>query len=421
MQIEKPKLFLETKDFLLVALVLVFATALRFWLIHISYEQFVSKPFIYTDGIVLNSYQKTKHDKRYTVLKIRDADGLLFFTSTNNNIDFASKILRMRIYPSPNISFLDYIGHFYIKSDIISMTNVGTSVRNTLSLLIDSQHQSKWMQSFYNGIYLATPIESNLREKISILGISHLVALSGFHLGILSWLIFTLLKIPYKVLQKRYFAYRYDLIDVGLLTMFILAYYLWITDFPPSLIRSYTMVLVGWIAILLGIELVSFRFLTIVTLMLVLLFPSLLLSIGFALSVTGVFYIFLLLLYDHKGNNKLTKLLIIPFGIYILMSPIVHIFFGVTSIYQLLSPLLSLLFAIFYPLSIILHLVGMGSALDTSLMWLFDLATIGREELLPTWLALLYLSFSILAIWHRVFFILTFISAICYMIYLYMW
>jgi len=234
-----------------------------------------------------------------------------------------------------------------------------------------------------------------------MLGVSHLVALSGFHLGILWGLIYGLLLFLYRPLQQKFFPYRHALFDVGLVVMTFLAFYLWFVDFPPSLVRSYAMVFVGWVVLPLGIELLSFTFLTSILLTLVVLFPSLLVSLGFWLSVAGVFYIFLLLQYTKNYNKWMITLLFIPFGIFILMLPVVHHIFGVTSGYQLLSPLLSLLFIPFYPLVMVLHLVGFGGVLDSPLLWLFSLPNESTDNLLPLWAMLGYVGLSLGAIWSR--------------------
>jgi len=91
----------------------------------------------------------------------------------------------------------------------------------------------------------------------------------------------------------------------------------------------------------------------------------------------------------------------IPFGIFILMLPVVHHIFGVTSNYQLLSPLLSLLFIPFYPLVIVLHLVSFGGVLDSALLWLFLLPNESVDNLLSFWMMLAYVGLSLGAIWSR--------------------
>ena len=366
-----------------------------------SYQEFISKPFYFTHAKVLNAYEKVKNGKRYTVLKLHSDDGFTFYTTSHKKENFNHKRVRLQIFPNSGIEFQDYLGTFYVKSRIKSIEEHSSEFKDKLLKRVAYQHESTAMQSFYNAIFFATPVAKALREKISLLGVSHLVALSGFHLGILWGLLYGLFLLVYRPLQQRFFPYRHALFDVGLLTMILLGVYLWFVDCPPSLVRSYAMVLVGWAVILMGVELLSFTFLATIVLLLILLFPSLLVSLAFWLSVSGVFYIFLLLQYTKIFNKWLITLLFIPVGIFLLMLPIVHSIFGMTSSYQLLSPLLSLLFIPFYPFGMLLHLVGMGGVLDGALLWLFELPKEDVENLLPLWISGVYVALSLASIWSR--------------------
>ena len=199
----------------------------------------------------------------------------------------------------------------------------------------------------------------------------------------------------------------------------MLGIYLWFVDFPPSLVRSYAMVFVGWVVLLLGMELLSFTFLTTIVFLLLALFPSLLVSLAFWLSVSGVFYIFLLLQYTKHYNKWVISFLIIPLGIFILMLPVVHTIFGVTSIYQLTSPLLSILFVPFYPLVMVLHFLGHGGVFDNALLWLFSLPQQSEEKLLGLSGVLVYVALSLGAIWYRQLFYVLLLVAFGYGIYLF--
>jgi competence protein ComEC len=365
------------------------------------YQDFISKPFYYTHAKVLHAYQKSKGDQEYQVLKLRSDEGLTFYTTHYSQETFDHKRLRLQIFPNENISFSDYLGTFYVKSRMKGQEVLSTSFKDRLLEKVASQHDNSSLGSFYNAIFFATFLEKKLREKISMLGVSHLVALSGFHLGILWGLVYGLLLLLYRPLQQHFFPYRHALFDVGALAMILLGVYLWFVDFPPSLLRSYAMVLVGWMVLLLGMELLSFTFLTMIVLILVALFPSLLVSLSFWLSVAGVFYIFLVLQYSKGFHAWLVTLLFIPLGIFVLMLPVVHTVFPVTSGYQLFSPLLSLLFILFYPFVMLLHLLGLGSLFDTALSALFALPKSSTESLLPLWAIVGYIGISIGAIWSK--------------------
>jgi len=225
----------------------------------------------------------------------------------------------------------------------------------------------------------------------------------------------------YRPFQRRFFPYRFTLLDVGVVTILGLGLYVWFVGAPPSLVRSYVMVLVGWVVMLLGLTLLSFRFLSIVGLLLLTLFPSLIVSLGFWLSIMGVFYIFLLLKYTQGANKWQTSILIIPLGIFLLMLPVVHTVFGLTTAYQLLSPLLSILFIPFYPAVIVLHLLGQGALLDDGLLWLLSWPQEPYgEHLLPRWMGCIYLCIALAAIWSRSIFYILIGVAVAYAIYLYL-
>jgi len=421
MALEKPKLFPEKKTFIWFSFVLLSLIVFRLIFTYLEYQEFITKPFYYTEVTVLTSYEKVKHKKRYTVLKLRSDEGFTFYTTTHRKEDFNHKRLRLQLFPNKSISFEDYLGTFYVKSKIKYQEKMPLTFKDTLLQKVANQHEDIALKSFYNAIFFATSLDRKLREKISMLGVSHLVALSGFHLTILWGLVYGFLLLLYRPLQQKFFPYRHALFDVGLIAMILLGLYVWFVDFPPSLVRSYAMVLVGWIVLLLGMELLSFAFLATILLVLIVLFPSLLVSLSFQLSAAGVFYIFLLLQYTKEMKAWMITLLIIPLGIFILMLPVVHGTFGVTSPYQLASPLLSILFIPFYPLTMFIHLIGIGKLFDSALLWLFSLPEESRESILPLWLVLSYVGLSIGAIWSKKVFYGVLGLACMYGSYLFLW
>ena len=419
MQLEKPKLFPEKKTFFWFSLFLLVLIGGRLLFTYVSYKEFIEKPFYYTEATVLSAYEKSKNNKRYQVLKLRSDEGYVFYTTSHSKEDFSHSHVRVQIFPNKSISFEDYLGTFYVKSKIKYKEKLPSTFKDTLLKKVSSQHDDISLGSFYNAIFFATPLDRKLREKISMLGVSHLVALSGFHLGILWGLVYGLLLLLYRPFQQHYFPYRHALFDVGLIAMILLGSYVWFVDFPPSLVRSYAMVLVGWVVLLLGMELLSFTFLATVLLILVSLFPSLLVSLSFQLSAAGVFYIFLLLQYTKGMKAWIITVFVIPIGIFILMLPVVHGTFAVTSPYQLLSPLLSLIFIPFYPFAMLSHLLGFGNFFDSVLLWLFFLPGWSKEMLLSPWAVWVYIGLSLGAIGNtRIFYILCTLATL-YMVYLF--
>jgi len=400
MLLEKPKLFPTKRGFILTLGFLFFILAIRMGLSYQSYQDFIKKPFYYTYATVITAYEKKKNNRRYQVLKLKSDEGFVFYTTTQQKKNLNYHRLRLQMFPNDEIRFIDYLGTFYSISNIKKQERLPISTKEKLLNKIATQHNTRTMTSFYQAIFFATWVEKSLRESIALLGVSHLVALSGFHLGILWGLVYGLLNFIYRPFQQKFFPYRYALFDIGIVAMAILGFYVYFVDFPPSLLRSYAMILIAWVALLLGIELLSFPFLSVIIALLLALFPSLLLSLAFWFSVAGVFYIYLVLYYSQDYSKYLISLICIPFGIFMLMLPIVHTVFSLTSVYQLLSPFLSLIFIVFYPLVMLLHLLGLGGVLDSLLLGLFTLAPrialIENEAFrLELWMFLIYLVFSI--------------------------
>ena len=386
---------------------LAFVLVLRLGWEYSAYRSFVSQPLYYTHATILNLYPKERNGKHYTVLKLHSEQGRTIYTTTWRKDLLDGERVYVQLLPTDRIGFWDYLGGMYCKSHLKRIDPPLPTLRTHLERWIADQHTDPDMAAFYKGIFLASPIPRSLRKPIAQLGVSHLVALSGFHLGILWGVLYALLLAMYRPLQRRYFPYRHALQDVGLVVMGLLGYYLWLTGSPPSLVRSYAMLLVGWGMVLMGIELVSFTFLASITMVLLALFPPLIVSLGFWLSISGVFYIFLVLKYCQPSPKILVTFACIPIGIFILMQPLVHGIFGVTTPWQLLSPLLSLGFVLLYPLSFGLHLLGQGSVLDGMLLGLFSWPKNSSEQLIPLWGMIGYVLLSLLAIrWRWAFYVL---------------
>ncbi|NEW61406.1 ComEC/Rec2 family competence protein [Sulfurovum sp. bin170] len=409
--LEKPKLFLTAKEFWLVVAIFLVTLAVRLSFFYDEYQDFISKPFYFTQVEVLQQYEKEKKGKTYTILRVYSSElDLNFFTRTYRKENFIDKRIRLKLFPYQEMRFVEYLGTSFISSRINAVSDKSDSFKSSVLSTIESQHSEPIIVSFYQAIFLATPLQKKLRDQVSTLGISHLIALSGLHLAILSGVLFFLLRPLYRIFQQRYFPYRFDLIDVGFLVLVILGWYVWFVDSPASLLRSYAMMVVGWSVLVLGIELLSFSFLATIVMVLLLLFPKMLVSLAFWFSVSGVFYIFLLLK-RFSDVNKFLMTLIISFGIFILMLPIVHMIFPMTSTLQLYSPLLSLGFSFFYPISIFFHTVGMGGVFDGLLLKLFTLESQVVDVKLDMVFGVGYLLLSIGAIYYtRLFYLLLLVA-----------
>ncbi len=413
--LEKPKLFLTAREFWITVILFLVILSIRLSFIYSQYQIFIAKPFYFTYVDVLQQYTKEKKGKRYTVLRVHSNElDLDFFTRTYREDNLLNKRIRLKLLPRRDMSFVEYLRTSFIPSRLNRVLEKPYGLKSTLLEAIESQHSEPIIASFYQAIFFATPIQKNLRKEVSKLGISHLIALSGLHLAILWGVLFYLLRPLYRIFQQRYFPYRFDLIDIGFIVLVILGSFVWFVDAPASLLRSYSMMAVGWAVLILGVELLSFTLLSTIVMLLILLFPKMLLSLAFWFSVLGVFYIFLIIK-RFSEVNRVILTLILYLGIFVLMLPIVHVVFPLTSTLQLYSPLLSASFTLFYPVSIFLHLIGVGGVFDG---WLLELLILDGDIVnrkLDIVFGVGYLLLSIGAVYSKRLFYLLFLIAFCFM------
>ena len=396
----KLDLFASKKEiFLFLAFIMiVFSTNLFFK--HKQYEKLSAEKFFRTQATVINQYQKTrKSGKTYHVLKLKSVDGYTFITTNYEDIrDLKDRQVRIGLI-TDKVTFLDFLKSFYAPSFDIELLDYQQSFKENLQEKIEAQHQKPFAKELFAALFLAKPISKSLRSAVSLLGISHLIAISGYHLSFLFGLLYLLIARPYTFFQDKYFPYRNRRFDLSVGIIMIVFWYVWLLDFTPSLIRSFVMMAFAFFLFHRHVKILTFEVLAVSVLFILALKPTLLFSIGFWFSVSGIFYIYLFLHY-FKTYNKWLIMIAINVWVYVAMIPIVHFIFPDFSFWQFLSPLLSILFGIFYPLEMLLHLIGMGGILDGALEKLFSLHGEIISLKTPLWFLALYVLSSILAIFH---------------------
>lgn len=368
----------------------------------IEYKQF-KKITEFDDYITTVWVEKQYKKKDYWVLKHQSIEGFSFYTSSKENIkDLKGDFLRVRLFTN-KLDFFSYLKGFYAPTQMLSHPE-GKIQRYVLIHKLEELHTKK-SAPLYSALLFAGSIPMSLRHQLSALGINHLVAISGFHLSVLSFLLFFVLKLVYKPIQGRYFPYRNSHRDIALFIFPLLFSYLYFLEFVPSLLRAFSMSVFAYFLYDRGMKLLSFSALFLVVLFLIALWPKLLFALGFWFSVAGVFYIFLFL-HHMKELKAWQSFILLHFWVYIAMLPIVHYFYGSFSYYQLYSPLLSMLFILFYPLTLLLHIFSLGFLLDPVLEYIIDLDMHVVQILTNLWMLIFYLCISFLAVFYRLFFYL---------------
>ncbi|MDQ7061305.1 MAG: ComEC/Rec2 family competence protein [Sulfurimonas sp.] len=299
------------------------------------------------------------------------------------------------------ITFYEYMTSFFSFSKVIQVDE-NLSLKYNLNSYIDKEHINKDISDIYKALYTATSLPKHLQATFSQLGISHLFAISGFHLGVLSGLLFFLVRMPYTFFQNRYFPYRSYKIDSFLIISFLLLTYLLFLDIPASLLRAYVMLIIGFILYDRGFKIISMMTLLLSGLLIISFAPRLLFSLGFWLSMSGVFYIFLFLIH-FKDLSKVWQFILVPIWVYLMMLPLSLFIFETFSIYHPLSILWTSLFTLFYPLSIFLHLFGISNLLDSVILQLLNIASMPSTISLSWTIISSFIILSFLVIYKKSF------------------
>ncbi len=386
-----------------VALFALFALVLLGFTLFIEYKNY--KEFIRFDSATIEAtpilhYTKTKNNRSYQVLKLKTSDGLTFYTTQKKPVRLLDgKLLKLKVYIN-EITFKEYLSQFYMNSKVLAVTQ-DESCRAVVDAMIADAHNDERVGQIYQALYTNKSVSKEIQTAFSNLGVSHIVAISGFHLSILSALVYFLFRPFYSFFQRRYFPYRNANIDLFFVVMAVLFAYTAFLGYPPSLVRSLGMFVVGFVLYDRGVKVISMQTLFVALVLLVALFPRVAFSLGFWLSALGVFYIFLFLIHFSKWRTVWIVLGLAVF-VYLFMLPVSLFLFGNFSIYHPYSIPLALLFTPFYPLSIVLHLLGYGDFFDYFLLWLMDLGESGVKVEFVWYFFAAHLLLSLIAIKSRV-------------------
>lgn len=397
--LNRVSLFTSKRDFFIflgVCFVILFHSL---YLEYKKFENFTRFDSFITKATVQKQYTKTKNKKTYQILKLKSSDGFVFYTKAKKSLEnVLSKEIEVEIWVK-NITFYDYLNSFFGYGKIISI-NEKESLKSNLNNSLDDAHPNHQMAQLYKALYLAEDVDQNMQNAFSNLGVSHIVAISGFHLGIISAILYFLLSPIYKFAQDRYFPYRNSKTDIFFITFSVLFAYVLFLDSPPSLLRSFGMFIVGFILYDRGVEIFSMQTLLVTLLLLLAFFPRLFFSLGFWLSAGGVFYIFLFLIH-YKHLKVLYQFLGISILVYLYMLPSSLYLFGNFSLYHPSSIILSMLFTPFYPLSILLHFFGWGDIFDGFFEWLLMVGENGIKVDVSIYIFLAHILLSLFAIRYR--------------------
>ncbi|RBQ30711.1 competence protein [Arcobacter sp. FW59] len=379
-----------------------------------KYLEFKYENVFETKAEISNIYRKDNYD----ILKLKTPD-FEFFANINKDEDLKKFDILNVLIDSRKIDFIDYLKGFYTPILYFDKQDRHITFKDKIIKNIEINHEDEKIIELYNALFLAVNVSKELRDVFVNYAITHVVALSGFHLVVLSFVIYWLLYFPYKFFQDRYFPYRNRKFDILLITLAILFYYLILTDIVPSLLRAFVMYCLGIYLLRSNIKILSYMTLFYTFLIVIAFFPQYIFSIGFWFSIFAVFYIYLFIQY-FKDYNKWFLFIFFNIWMFLIFNPIVHYYFPQTSYEQFYSIPITIFFNIFYPVQIVAHIFEVSSYFDKYLKIFIEYKINVYEVFTPLYFYILYLLVSFLSIWSKKAFFLLNILMIGFNLYMYL-
>lgn len=291
-----------------------------------------------TDEKILINYY-IKKNENYSNLKIGSivkVEGKLDYPKKNTNFNlfnYKNYLLSEKIYFVLTANKITYIK---------DTDNIFFKAKNLLINYINNFKTKDYLYTFILGN--SSLLEQDTKKSFQNNGISHLFAVSGMHITLISTLLMYLLK---KITKNHDISY--------IITIFILLFYTFITNFSSSILRAFLLFLLIYINKKFKFNLKTIEIIMLILLILLMYNPFYIYSIGF--KFTFIISI-ILILFSKKINNfknYFSKLLMTSLISFFISLPIViNNFFEI----NLISPLLNLIFVpfisiIIFPFSLI--------------------------------------------------------------------
>jgi len=333
----------------------------------------------YGCNIVLDNVVVVTDDKMVSL----DGKASVYITNSpllmvGDVISFDGIISSNNITDSDDIDrFVNNVGYTIKYSNNLQIIENSNSIRgfilnNILSILRNNMSQNNALLSYGMLFGDKSAIPEEVTEAFSTSGVLHLLAVSGLHVGIISAGVFAVINLVMKKIKLK--RKTKQIISISLLSIFLL-FYAWLCYFSVSVCRASIMIIVYLLARGFGKKYDALNSLSIAGLIILLISPLSIFSLGFQLSFLCIFAIITLV---PVLTNSLVRLhipksisatFVTSVCINILILPVLINAFGEASFVTIISnilviPMFSFIFPLLFFITILVALLPfMGFAL----------------------------------------------------------
>lgn len=306
-------------------------------------------------GIVYECQKK--EDK--TVIKIKGKENILINFYDNFNCKLGEKIKAFGEIENPNSNTNFYLFNYknYLLSQkinyIFKAQKIQTIDKKVPLIYKIKNSLIKHIENYKSKVYLNAlvlgnddEIDESIQNSYQTNGITHLLAISGAQITLFASILLYIFK---KIFSKN---------TSYIITIILLIFYLFITNFQSSIIRATIFFIILTVNKEFNLKIKTIFLLIISACILLIINPFMIYSLGFILSFTVSFYLILFKNLINKYQSYFAKTLVISLIAFFSSAPIIiNSFFKL----NLLSPIINLYFVplmtfIIYPLSLITFL-----------------------------------------------------------------
>lgn len=322
------------KNIKLIFIIICFISILRISIVFINERNVYKEENKEIIGIVTNI--EIEADKSVVDIKNKIKYRITIYNKVNFSL--GDKILVKGTFKSPSDNTVFNLFNYrkYLLSKNIKMIATNPTIilisknKNPLYMVKNNiiKHADKYKTKAYIKAFIigdSSNLEENILKSYRNMGISHLLAISGMHVGIFLSIINLIFK-----------NFKYKNVIIFLFLLF----FLFITNFTESLLRCLLFLLLSFINKKLNLNLKSTYILILTACILLIINSYLVYSVGFIFSVIITFFI-TLISRKLKNKNYFTKTFIMSLVCFLASIPILaYNFFNV----NLLTPLFNLIF-----------------------------------------------------------------------------